>query len=322
MKLKKILISQPEPADLEKSPYKNLTDKYGVELTFYKFFEVVGISASEFRKSRIHLSDYTAVIFSSKNSIDHFFRMAKELREVIPETMKYFCTSEAISFYLQNYTQYRKRKVFFGNQTPSELVELITKHKEEKFIFPCSDEKQNEITRMLDKAKCKYTKAPMYASKSRDLSKFNPKDFDLVTLFAPSGVKSLYENYPDVAEMGVNIAAFGASTQSALKEIGIKPIISAPTKLSPSMSMAIENYINGKDKPEAPVAKATIVKKPTTRGKNTVAMVQGASKKVKPVIANKDVYKQRMAEKKAEAAARRAARAEERKKKDEAAKED
>ncbi len=312
MKVKKILISQPQPVDLEKSPYKNLSEKYNIDLTFYKFFEVVGISASDFRKNRIHLSDYTAVIFSSKNSIDHFFRMAKELREIIPETMKYFCTSEAISFYLQNYTQYRKRKVFFGNQTPADLVELISKHKDEKYIFPCSDEKQNEITRMLDRAKCKYTKAPMYSSVPRDLSQFDLADFDIVALFAPSGVKSLLHNYPDIAETGITIAAFGSSTQSALKEAGIKPAITAPTKVSPSMSMAIENYINGKDKPDGSSSKATIVKKTTTRGKNTIAVVQGPSKKVKPVIANKDLYKQRMAEKKAEAAAKRAARAEER----------
>jgi uroporphyrinogen-III synthase len=146
MKIKKILVSQPEPADLEKSPYKNLVTKYGVDITFFKFFEVVGLTVSEFRKSRIHLTEYTAVIFNSKNSIDHFFRLAKELREVIPDSMKYFCTSEAIAHYLQNYIQYRKRKIFFGNQYFSELIEILSKHREEKFLFPCSDEKQTEYT--------------------------------------------------------------------------------------------------------------------------------------------------------------------------------
>ena len=125
MKVKKILISQPEPADLEKSPYKNLVSKYGIEITFYKFFEVVGLTATEFRKSRIHLSEYTAVIFNSKNSVDHFFRLAKDLREVIPDTMKYFCATEAIALYLQNYIQYRKRKIFFGNQYFSDLIEVL-----------------------------------------------------------------------------------------------------------------------------------------------------------------------------------------------------
>ncbi len=164
MKVKKILVSQPEPADLEKSPYKNLVTKYGVDITFYKFFEVVGLSVSEFRKSRIHLGDYTAVIFNSKNSVDHFFRLAKELRENIPDTMKYFCSTEAIAHYLQNYIQYRKRKIFFGNQYFADLIEILSKHREEKFLFPCSDEKQTEYTKMLDKAKFKYTKATMYTS--------------------------------------------------------------------------------------------------------------------------------------------------------------
>ena len=169
MKVKKILVSQPEPADLEKSPYKNLVTKYNVDITFFKFFEVVGLTASEFRKSRIHLTEYTAVIFNSKNSVDHFFRLAKELREVIPDTMKYFCSSEAIAHYLQNYIQYRKRKIFFGNQYFADLIEVLSKHRDEKFLFPCSDEKQTEYTKMLDKAKFKYTKATMYTSVPRDL---------------------------------------------------------------------------------------------------------------------------------------------------------
>ena len=162
MKAKKILISQPQPADIEKSPYKSLISKHHLDLTFFKFFDIVGVTASEFRKSRIHIHEYTAVIFNSKNSIDHFFRLAKELRVVIPETMKYFCSSEAVALYLQNYIQYRKRKIFFGQQSFADLVTLMDKHREEKFIFPCSDEKQTEYIRLLDKAKYKYTKATMY----------------------------------------------------------------------------------------------------------------------------------------------------------------
>ena len=182
MKVKKILISQPAPADLEKSPYKNLVNQYGVDITFFKFFEVVGLTASEFRKSRIHLSEYTAIIFNSKNSIDHFFRLAKELREVIPDTMKYFCTSEAIALYLQNYIQYRKRKIFFGAQYFADLIEVLSKHREEKFLFPCSDEKQTEYTKLLDKNKFKYTKATMYTSVPRDLKEFSLKDYDVICL--------------------------------------------------------------------------------------------------------------------------------------------
>lgn len=313
MKVKKILISQPEPADLEKSPYKTLISKYNLDLTFYKFFDVVGLTATEFRKYRVHISEYTAVIFNSKNSVDHFFRMAKEVREVIPETMKYFCMSEAIALYLQNYIQYRKRKIFFGDQFFADLLEVMNKHREEKFLFPCSDEKTTEYTKQLDKAKFKYTKAPMYTSKPRDLSRFNLSDYDMLCLFSPIGVRSLLQNFPDVKESQILIAAFGTSTHAALKEAGLKLSIAAPTNVAPSMAMAIENHILGKEQgtviqsKSAPAA-APVVKKGPGRAKAAPAPV----KKMKTVIADKAVYKQRMEQKKAEAAARRAERAAER----------
>ncbi len=303
-KIKKLLISQPAPADLEKSPYRNLVHKHNVDITFYKFFEVVGIPATDFRKTRIHISDYTAVIFNSKNSIEHFFRMLKELRETVSENMKYFCSTEAIALYLQNFIQYRKRKVFFGNQYFSDLLEVMGKHRDEKFLFPCSDERQTEYTKALDKAKFKYTKAPMYTSKPRDLKHLNIDSFDAIALFSPIGVRSLVKNFPDIKEHNVLIAAFGTSTHAALKENGIKLNIAAPTQSSPSMAMAIENYILGK-------AQESVV---TTKGeggkhgvRNTIA--SNTPKRNKPVIANKEIYKQRMEEKKAQAAARRAARA-------------
>lgn len=306
MKIKKILISQPEPADLEKSPYRNLVRKLGVNITFYKFFEVVGIPASEFRKTRIHISEYSAVIFNSKNSVDHFFRMIKELRESVSEDMKYFCSTEAIALYLQNYIQYRKRKVFYGNQYFSDLLEILGKHRDEKFLFPCSDEKQTEYTKALDKAKFKYTKAPMYTSKPRDLKQFDIDSFDAIALFSPIGVRSLVKNFPDIKEhTGILIAAFGTSTHAALKEHGIKLNIVAPTQSAPSMAMALENYILGKEQDSVIASKNDITKHGI---KNTIT----AGKKTKPVIANKEVYKQRMEEKKAQAAARRAARAAER----------
>lgn len=307
MKVKKILISQPAPADLEKSPYKNLVNQYGVDITFYKFFEVVGLTASEFRKSRIHLSEYTAIIFNSKNSIDHFFRLAKELREVIPDTMKYFCTSEAIALYLQNYIQYRKRKIFFGAQYFADLIEVLSKHREEKFLFPCSDEKQTEYTKLLDKNKFKYTKATMYTSVPKDLKEFKLKDFDVICLFSPIGVRSLVKNFPDVASMNLTIAAFGTSTHAALKSAGIKLTIAAPTKTSPSMAMAIENYINGKGQDDVVISRPSGMKKDghTTRGTSSTS---GTVKKTKSVFANKAKYKQLQEERKAQAAARRAER--------------
>ena len=305
MKIKKILISQPAPADLEKSPYRNLIQKQGVDITFFKFFEVVGISASDFRKTRIHIGDYTAVIFNSKNSIDHFFRMLKELRETVSEDMKYFCFTEAIALYLQNYIQYRKRKVFFGNQYFSDLIEVLGKHRDEKFLFPCSDEKHTEYTKALDKAKFKYTKAPMYTSQPKDLTKFNLEEFDVVALFSPIGVRSLVKSFPDIQERNVLIAAFGTSTHAALKEHGIKLSIAAPTKSAPSMAMAIENYMMGKAQESVIVSKGEPMRRSSGRSSSS-------HKKTKPVIANKEVYKQRMEEKKAQAAARRAARAAER----------
>lgn len=315
-KIKKLLISQPAPADLEKSPYRNLVHKHNVDITFYKFFEVVGIPASDFRKTRIHISDYTAVIFNSKNSIEHFFRMLKELRETVSENMKYFCSTEAIALYLQNFIQYRKRKVFFGAQYFSDLLEVMGKHRDEKFLFPCSDERQTEYTKALDKAKFKYTKAPMYTSKPRDLKHLDIDSFDAIALFSPIGVRSLVKNFPDIKEHNVLIAAFGTSTHAALKENGIKLNIAAPTQSSPSMAMAIENYILGK-------AQESVV---TTKGdgskhgvRNTIA--SSTAKRSKPVIANKEIYKQRMEEKKAQAAARRAARAAEKAAKEAAARE-
>ena len=306
MKIKKILISQPEPADLEKSPYRNLVHKYNVNLTFYKFFEVVGISASDFRKTRIHIGDYSAVIFNSKNSIEHFFRMVKELRETVSDDMKYFCSTEAIALYLQNFIQYRKRKVFFGNQYFSDLLEVMSKHRDEKYLFPCSDEKQTEYTKALDKAKFKYTKAPMYTSKPRDLTKFDIDSFDAIALFSPIGVRSLVKNFPDIKDHNILIAAFGTSTHAALKEHGIKLNIAAPTQSAPSMAMAIENHILGKAPESVVISKGEISKHGV---RNTITT---SAKKSKPVIANKEIYKQRMEEKKAQAAARRAARAAER----------
>ena len=306
MKIKKILISQPAPADLEKSPYRNLIKKHEVDITFFKFFEVVGIPAAEFRKTRIHISEYSAIIFNSKNAIDHFFRMLKELRETISEDMKFFCSTEAIALYLQNYVQYRKRKVFFGNQYFSDLLEVMGKHRDEKFLFPCSDEKQTEYTKALDKAKFKYTKAPMYTSAPKDLTKFNLEDYDAIALFSPIGVRSLVKSFPDIKDRDIIIAAFGTSTHAALKEQGIKLTIGAPTQSSPSMAMAIENFIMGKEQDAVIASKGEMTKH---GAKSTIAT---SPKKAKPVIANKEIYKQRMEEKKAQAAARRAARAAER----------
>lgn len=303
MEIKKLLISQPEPADLEKSPYRNLVRNHNVDITFYKFFEVVGISASNFRKTRIHVNDYTAVIFNSKNAIDHFFRLMKDLRETVNEDMKYFCTTEKIALYLQNFVQYRKRKVFFGTRVFADLIEVMSKHREERYLFPCSDEKQTEYTKALDRGKFKYTRAPMYTQVPRDLTQFNIDDFDAIALFSPIGVRSLVKSFPDIKDHDITIAAFGSSTHAALKEHGLKLSIAAPTPAAPSMAMAIENHILGREHGFMPPAKINVAKH------NTKNAVSATSKRGKPVIANKEIYKQRMEEKKAQAAARKAARA-------------
>ena len=309
MKIKNILISQPEPANLENTPYYKLIEKYDLKLTFYKFFEVVGISAAEFRKTKVHINEHTAVIFNSKQAVDHFFRMAKELRETPANEMKYFCTTESIALYLQNYIQYRKRKVFFAEQTFADLIDLISKHKEERFIFPCSSEKQTEYTKLLDKGKYKYTKATMYKSVPRDLSKFDMSKFDMIVLFSPIGVRSLLESYPDFKENSKTIvAAFGTSTHAALNAAEIKISVAAPTKNAPSMATAIENFVIGKD------LGAVVVSKPSSLKKNPLK--KGDSKKAKSVFTNKSKYKQLLEEKKAQAAARRKERQEEKARKE------
>ena len=298
MKVKNILISQPEPTNLENSPYYRLKEKYDLNLTFFKFFDIVGVPATEFRKSRIHVKDYTAVIFNSKNSIDHFFRMEKELRETPADSVKYFCTTEAIALYLQNYVQYRKRKVFFANQTFADLIDLLSKHKEEKFLFPCSSEKQTEYTKMLDKGKYKYTKAVMYRSVPKDLTHFDLSKFDMIVLFSPIGVRSLLESFPNFAEQNdITVAAFGLSTHAAINAANIKLTIAAPSKNAPSMTAAIENYILDREQG------AVIVSKPASLKKNSAK--KNNAKKTKSVFTNKNKYKQLIEEKKARKAQKR-----------------
>ena len=242
--IKNILISQPEPTDLLKNQYKALSSKYEVEFTFYKFFDVVGISNRAFRDYKISLLDYSAVIFTSKLSVDNYFRLAKELRLNIPESMKYFCITEAVANYMQNYVQYRKRKIFYGKLTFKDLVDVIVKHKEEKFIIPCAEDATIEYFKMLDAAKISYTKAIMYRSETKDLTNIDIKKFDMIAMFSPIGVKSFVQSFPDITSEDIFIAAFGTTTQTALKSAKLKTYIPAPTKEAPSMIMAIDNFLS------------------------------------------------------------------------------
>lgn len=243
MKIKKVLISQPQPADVEKSPYYLLAKKHKVKIDFRKFISIEGVSALEFRKDKVNILDHSAVIFNSRNAIDHYFRMAKDMRLEIPDTMKYFCVSEAIAFYLQKYVTYRKRKIFYGRGNVDGLIEIIQKQKTENFLLPCSDLHKQEITELLDQNEIKYSKAVIYKTVPSDLSDIEIYTYDMLIFFSPTGVESLFQNWPDYQQGETVIACFGPTTAQAIEEAGLRLDIKAPTKASPSMTMAIEEYI-------------------------------------------------------------------------------
>ncbi|MCX6245203.1 MAG: uroporphyrinogen-III synthase [Bacteroidetes bacterium] len=243
MKIKNILVSQPQPTDLEKSPYTELVKKYNVNVVYRKFIRIEGIPAKEFRKDRINILDYTAVIFTSRNAVDHFFRICKEMRVEVPDTMKYFSISESTAYYLQKYVQYRKRKVFHSKESFANLAELTKKHKTEKFLVPCSDVHKLEISNMLDENKILYKKAIIYRTLASDLSDIKIEDYDMLVFFSPSGIKSLYKNFPNFKQDTTAIGAFGSSTAKAVTDAGLKLNVSAPSKTAPSMIMAIEQYL-------------------------------------------------------------------------------
>jgi uroporphyrinogen-III synthase len=241
-KLKNILISQPPP-ESEKSPYSTLVEKYHLNIDFRKFFSIEGVMAKEFRKSRINIQDYTAVILSSRNSVDHFFRIAKEMRVQIPDSMKYFCVSEAIAYYLQKYVVYRKRKIFHGKLHYTELMDAIKKHKSEKFLFPCSEVHKKDFPKMLEKNGINFKKAILYKTECGDLSDLDIHKYDMLVFFSPSGIKSLNKNFPDFEQNHTHIATFGKSTAKAAKDSNLNIAIEAPTRKAPSMTMAIEQFI-------------------------------------------------------------------------------
>lgn len=248
MKIKNILVSQPEPADLEKSPYGELAKNHNLTIDFNKFIKIEGVNSKEFRQNRIQILDYTAIILTSRNAVDHFFRLAKELRVEIPDTMKYFCISESTAFYLQKYVQYRKRKIFYGKQSFEQLMELIKKHKDEKYLLPCSDIHKTSMTRQLDENEINYQKAVIYKTLASDLSHLKIAEYDMLIFFSPSGVKSLFKNFPEFKQNSTLIAAFGPTTAKAIAEAGLSLDVAAPTKTAPSMTMAIEQYIQKMNK--------------------------------------------------------------------------
>ncbi|WP_423146946.1 uroporphyrinogen-III synthase [Rubrolithibacter danxiaensis] len=241
-KVKSILVTLPKP-DTDKSPYFDLAKKYNVKVDFRSFIHVEGVPAKEFRKEKINLADFTAVIFTSRNAADHFFRICEEMRYEVPAEMKYFCLSETIALYLQKYIQYRKRKIFFGKQTASDLAEVLKKHASEKFLYPCSDVAAEETQKFLQENGYDFTPAVLFRTVCSDLSDLREVFYDVIAFFSPSSIQSLYKNFPDFQQNNTRIAAFGASTHKAIKEYNLILDIPAPTPNAPSMTMAIEQYI-------------------------------------------------------------------------------
>ncbi len=241
--VKNILISQPEPSDPSRNPYSELVEKYSLSIDFHKFIKVEGIPGREFRKDRVNILNHSAVIFTSRNAVDHFFRICTEMRIEVPETMKYFSISESTSYYLQKYVQFRKRKVFHGQQNFKDLIDIISKHKEEKFLLPCSDIYKQSLPRLLEDNKVKFTKAVIYRTLASDLSHLKISDYDMIIFFSPSGVKSLIKNFPEYNQGETKIGVFGPTTAKAVKDAGLSLDLNAPTKTAPSMMAALNQYL-------------------------------------------------------------------------------
>jgi uroporphyrinogen-III synthase len=249
LNIRKILVSQPQPVN-GKSPYFDIAEKYGVEVVFRPFIKVEAISSKDFRQQRIALAEYTAVIFTAKTAIDHFFQICEEMRVVIPEKMKYFCTTETIALYLQKYIVYRKRKIFFGKSGKiDDLIPFINKHNSEKYIVPTSDVHVEESTNILDTLKVSYSKAVMYRTVSNDFAPDEPFDYDMFIFFSPSGINSLTKNFPNFNQGDVCIGAFGATTAKTVTEAGYRLDFDAPRPEAPSMAAALDLFLKSVLKP-------------------------------------------------------------------------
>ncbi len=242
MAIKTILVSQPKPEG-DKSPYFDLAEKYKLKIDFRPFIRVEGISAQEFRTQRVNIPEHTAVILTSKAAIDHFFRMAEEIRFTVPDTMKYFCISEAVAYYLQKYVSYRKRKIFYGKQTIEDLMDVMKKHKKEKFLLPCTDILRDKIPETLEEHSIPFTKAMLYRTVASDLSDLEDVYYDMLVFFSPGGIESLMKNFPDFKQNETSIAAFGPTTANAVLKNNLRLDVHAPMPNAPSMTAAIELFV-------------------------------------------------------------------------------
>lgn len=248
-KVKNILISQPKPVETEKNPYFELAKKHGLSLTFRQFIKVEGLSPQDFRSQRIDILAHGAVIMTSKLAVDHYFRICNEMRITVPENMKYFCINEQTAYYLQKYIQYRKRKIFFGHGTIVDLVDVIRKNRNEKFLIPVSDVHKEQIVDFLDELQITYTKGTFYKTVCADLKDIKTlNEFDVVVFFTPQGIRSLKQNFPNLKQGNLRIAAFGYATAQMVKELGYRLDIFAPNPQNPSMSGALETYIKEANK--------------------------------------------------------------------------
>lgn len=247
LKVKSVLVSQPKPEG-DKSPYFDLAETCKVKIDFRPFIHVEGVSLKDFRSQRINFADYNAVIFTSRNAVDYFFKTAEEVRYNVPESLKYFCISEAIAFYLQKYIVYRKRKVFTGKQTFQDLIPVLKKHKDCKFLLPCSDIVSLNIKELLDKEGFKYQCVVLYRTVCSDLSDLKDVNYDVLAFFSPSGIKSLFQNFPEFKQNNTRIAVFGSTTSKAAEEAGLRIDICAPQPEAPSMTKALELYIKDVNK--------------------------------------------------------------------------
>ena len=247
MKVKTILVSQPEPK-VENSPYFDLIDRQKVKIDFRSFIHVEGVTSKNVRAQKVDLSKFTAIILTSRNAVDHYFRIAEELRFKVPDAMKYFCQSEAVAYYLQKYVVYRKRKIYVGKRTFSELTPIIKKYKTEKFLLPSSDKLKADIPEKMNALGVNWKKATFYNTVVSDLSDLRNVYYDILVFFSPSGIKSLFENFPDFEQNDTRIAVFGNTTVKAVENKGLRVDISAPSKDTPSMSMALERYIKKMNK--------------------------------------------------------------------------
>lgn len=242
MKVKSILVSQPEPK-VENSPYFDIQQKYKVKIDFRPFIHVEGVNAKEVRQQKIDLNIYTSIILTSKNSVDHYFRVAEEMRFKVPETMKYFCQSEAIAYYLQKYVVYRKRKIYVGQKDFADLSPLIKKFKDDKFLLPASDKLNDDVPQTLNDLGVNWTQGIFFRTAMSDLSDLADVKYDVLCFFSPTGINSLFKNFPDFVQDNTRIGVFGSTTKKEAELFGLRVDIMAPTPEAPSMTMAIDQYL-------------------------------------------------------------------------------